>query len=1263
MIRYIILLQLLLFGSSLVLGQTTGSLIGKATDEDSNEPLIGAALTLVQDGFQKAAVMSDLDGNYNFSIVEAGTYDLVIEYLGFPTKTMKNIKISSDQVAKLDVSMSSSLKTQTIVVVSDPIIKLDEIGGGNRRGADFFEHSPERGIDAARTSTAGVNSQDEGEAISSGGSRTTSNLILVNGQPQLGTAPIADVDIAEVHIMTSGIPARYGNATGSITNIITKRPSSRFAGGIQAETSQFLDNFGATTINAGFSGPIVAQTMMNALGKPVLRNDGTEVKKTVLGYRFSGSYFTTKDNRPSALNTFKLKDDKLAEILANPLVKNPSGEGSVFASDFLTADDLEKTNVRTNVRNSYAQYSANIEYLPSDDFFITFESNGQFNWGQGAAIDNQLFNHQFNPNRTSNTFGFAGRFRHNVSSTQVDYSDSTKTTAPVFQNLSYELNGSYSQTNFESKDPRYNNLWEYGYVGKFYESRRPVFDVIDSLPILNSLDQIIGWEEQYGHSAFFNSFDKYEANWDINPGLAAYNNLIPQPNAFGDFGSFNPDAPTSLNEMEMINGLNTGARTSVYGLFNAPHLARNNYGKSNSSLARGSVQTNFDLVTNQKSGNPIIHKIELGGIYEQRVERSYSINPFSLWNLAYQSANTHLSNAVDHDRPTGETYFDPITQREYALFDALIREDNDGNETAMSYFGANLRESLGKDKRDWIAVHELTPDQMQLDWFEPSTLITGTQRVIDFYGYDYLGNPLGTNVQFNDFFTATNDQGIKTRPVAPFKPIYMAGYIQDKFVYKDIIFNVGVRFDSYDANTSVLKDPYSITGYETAKEFTTEGVSRYAAGTSNDFQLPSNIGDDFAVYVSDNSKEASVVGYRDGRQWYDANGTPVNSSSELGANFIPALKGFGTAQVDPQGEQYNPNDAFRDYSPTLIVMPRISFSFPISKVANFYANYDILSQRPPLGTYASAYDYYNFREITNNNQIINNPDLKPERTINYEVGFQQALTDYSKLKVSMVYKEERDLIQRQQFVNAYPNTYVTYGNDDFATTKAFKLEYETFRHKNLKILANYTLQFSEGTGSNPTSSAGVAAKELKYVFALDFDQRHTFYANIDYRFKGGDKYKGPKIGKFNVFANTGVSMSVNANSGRPFTRKEIPGGIGTSFSDRITDGSLNGARKPWNFRVGLKIDRNFVIGKGANKMLINVYLRITNLFNTQNILNVYSTTGSPTDDGFLTSNNSPGPGFASSRPQSYETLYDLRMNNPYNISRPRRIFLGLRCSF
>lgn len=1285
MVRYIILLTLLFLGGSTLFAQTTGSLQGKVIDVGNDEGLPFANVVLEKEGVQISGTQTDFDGNYNFSNIDAGTYDVLVSYVGFPTVKTEGVVVRLGQVVRFDIEMeegqnltftdSLGNKSEGVVVRAYriPLIEQDATSGGQTLGSEDIKNLATRNVTSIVATTAGVNQTDEGEAVNSNGSRSSSNDTYIDGVRVVGNFGIPETEIDQVQIITSGVPAEFGDATGAITNIITKGPSSELSGGVQLETSQFLDAFGANRADAYFSGPILAKPMLNALGDTLMK-DGKVRKSTILGYRLAGVYSTSLDSRPSALGSFQLKREKLDEILANPLVTNPSGSGRVYAADFITKDDLEATKVRPNARQSTAIANAKIDFKPNKDFYFVVGGQAQFNWGNTAATANRLFNYDYNPSFNNNTWRVSGRFRHSVSSTQPGNDDGEEgdstTTQSVFQNFSYELQGDYSQTNSSTEDPRYKDrLWEYGYIGKFYRSRIPQIGIIDSVFVTNTIGDTIDVNVVNGHQSFFNSFDKYEPNLDINPGLASYNNLIPQPNNFNDPdfdpATFDPTAPTVIDQMEIINGLQTGARTSVYGLFNAPHQLGTGYGKSNSSQVRANVKANFDLVMAQRTGNPIRHSIQMGGTFEQRISRSYNIAPFSLWNLADQTVNNHISNATDPTRPTGEVYYDRQTQRQYNLYESLIRTDEEGKEVKMSLFAQRLRESLNLKKRDWVNVHELTPDQMQLEWFDPSALITGRQRVMSYTGYDYLGNPTGTDIDFFSFFTETqtlsDGREIKTRPIAPNQPIYAAGYIQDKFTYKDIICNIGVRFDSYDANTKVLNDPYSITGYETAAEFESD-QSIYAAGKNN--SRPENIGDDFAVYVNDNNKDAIVVGYRDGEQWYNAQGIPVNTPSELGTTIVPALKGFGTAKIDPQGEEYDPTIAFRDYQPTVIVMPRIAFSFPISKEANFYANYDVLAQRPPAGAFASPYTYYNFRELVAGGAFIGNPNLKPQRTINYEVGFQQKLTDFSKFKVSLLYREERDLIQVREFINAYPSTYSSYGNSDFSTTKAFKLEYDMRENNNLRVLANYTLAFSEGTGSSPTSSTGIAAKELKYVFPLSFDQRHTFYVMLDYRFKSGDRYNGPKIGKFDVLENTGINLAFNANSGRPYTRKEIPGGIGTSFQNRITDGSVNGARMDWAFRVDLRLDRDFVIGKKSkNPIRLNVYFRIQNLFNTQNPLAVYPVTGSPTDDGFLTTTGSSGPGFAASQPASYELLYNLRMKNPSYLSRPIRLFLGLRFSF
>ena len=1279
MIRYIFLL-VLLASSAMAWAQSGGVVEGRLFDENLGEGVGFAVLVLKQDGSIVASAQTDMDGFYRITDVRAGRYELVVEAQpgAYPELSITGITVNSGKITKVDPKYEKGVNLDDFVVVQEykrPIIEVDNTTGGQTLTSEQIERLATRDLGAVTATTRGVNQKDEGEALNSAGSRSTSNDVYIDGVRQIGRLGVTELDAEEVQVITTGVPAEFGDATGAITNITTKSPT-RFSVAVQGETSQFLDAFAANRLDFSIAMPVLTKPILLPNGDTAKGGDGKPKKITQLGVRISGSYGTSLDERPSALGSFMLRDETLRRIQENPLSLNATG-GRVFTSDFLTREDLVATKVRPNARESYGILNFKGDYKPKEDFTFTLGLQGQFNWGASAGTLNRLFNFEFNPEYRTSTFRTFGRFTHKVMSTVAKASaDDANTSPKVFQNLVYEIQADYTRTDGSSYDPRYRDrIFEYGYVGQIFRGLRPNVGVRDTQFIVNSGGDTIGIRPVFGHSGNFISFQGYNPATDINPGLAAYNNLI-------DFGNI-----TTMEEMEIVNGRFTGNRDRVYNLFNTVHAANNSFGKSNSTQIRANFTANFDLVT-KVNKQPLIHAIKVGAVYEQRVERFYSINPFSIWTLADQTVNDHLSTSTDPNRPTGEFFYDEFSQRFYERFDPLIRTDEEGRQVQMTTFGRRFRESQGLGERDWVNIHQYRPDQLDLAMFDPTLLIQGRNQIISYQGYDYLGNPLGTSVQFNDFFNEVDANGVKTRPIAPWKPIYIAGYIQDKFQYKDIIVRLGLRFDSYDANTKVLRDPYSIAGTFTAAEFENPN-SPYTAARQPDFVRPSNIGDNFVVYVNDNSPDATVLGYRDGEQWYNAGGSPVNNPNELGTIILPALRGFSTAVNDPQGEQYDPDQAFRDYRPQVIAMPRVSFSFPLSEKANFYANYDILAQRPPTATAASPLTYFNFREnATGPNPFLPNPNLRSQRTVNYEVGFQQAITDHSKFKLSALYREERDLIQIRQYILAYPITYQSFGNDDFSTTKSFGVEYElrpsrTTKNKNISILANYNLQFAEGTGSNPTSSAGIAARDLKNVFPLDFDQRHSIFLNFDFRYKEGKEYNGPRVGgkkegkkSVPIFENTGFNLSTFASSGTPYTRKAVPGGIGTNQIDRVTEGSINGARVPWNYRFEARLDRTFTIypkktdaegnvtrNMDARPYNVNVYIRVQNILNTQNVLNVYAATGSPTEDGFLTMENSPGLQLLTSFPDVYPLLYELRMINPFNISRPRRIFLGASFQF
>ena len=93
--------------------------------------------------------------------------------------------------------------------------------------------------------------------------------------------------------------------------------------------------------------------------------------------------------------------------------------------------------------------------------------------------------------------------------------------------------------------------------------------------------------------------------------------------------------------------------------------------------------------------------------------------------------------------------------------------------------------------------------------------------------------------------------------------------------------------------------------------------------------------------------------------------------------------------VNQSGERvhgFDVNTSFEDYAPQINWMPRLAFSFPISDAANFFAHYDILVQRPQERTNATALDYFYF--LDPNRTPSNNPNLRPQKTIDYEVGFK-----------------------------------------------------------------------------------------------------------------------------------------------------------------------------------------------------------------------------------------------------------------------------------
>jgi hypothetical protein len=214
------------------------------------------------------------------------------------------------------------------------------------------------------------------------------------------------------------------------------------------------------------------------------------------------------------------------------------------------------------------------------------------------------------------------------------------------------------------------------------------------------------------------------------------------------------------------------------------------------------------------------------------------------------------------------------------------------------------------------------------------------------------------------------------------------------------------------------------------------------------------------------------------------------------------------------------------------------------------------------------------------------------------------------------------------------------------------------------------LQFADGTGSSTQSQIALinaGLPNLRNVAPFNYDQRHRLVITADYHYGEGKDYNGPVWFGKKVFENTGANVICNMGSGTPYTPQVFATPITGELSPS-TEGSINGARLPWQFTVDLNLDRNFTLkfaGKDGKQKVanLNVYLWCTNLLNTRNIFGVYRFTGNPDDDGYLASAQFQPLIAQQNSPESFRNYYAMYVNNPFNLGAPRQIRLGVRFDF
>jgi outer membrane receptor protein involved in Fe transport len=1215
-----------IFTATTVFAQS-GSLEGKITDKNTGEPVPFANVVAKRNGNQIAGVTSDFDGNYTVKPLDPGTYDISVSFVGYGAVTLEGIVVSSNKITFRDVKISEGIDIEEVVIKDEkPLLDPDNLGGKTVTSEEI-KAMPTRSVASVAATAAGVYQSDEGSSLNVRGSRSEATDYYVDGIKVRGSLALPQSAIEQITVMSSGLSAMYGDATGGIISVTSKGPSNQLFGGAEIVSSHLFDDYNYGLLGFSLSGPIYKE----------IKEDGSK-GRAILGYFLAGEGRNIDDASPSAVGIWKIKDTSLNEYKENLFVAVPnqqsSSVGLLSNATFLRADDFENVQAKQNTNNSGFSLSGKIDFKP------TLKTNLSIGGAVNHTVNNpfvytySLLNWDNHAEEETNTWRVYTRFTQRFGSQEGD-----EESASTIKNAFYSISADYTKNDFERRNRNHGDkLFRYGHVGEFNTYKDKFFYFGE-----DTASGRLG----FIHGAFIDTLMTFDGSNSSNPDLAAYtqqyydlfeeNEL--QSLSFG--GSRQRGVIRTANDLGELGLLNGDGPRSVYSLFY-------NYGDQYGSYGKQQLEQ-FSM---KATGSADIkdHAIQFGFEYEKRTDRSWFTAPNSLWGLGRQLANFHIQE-LDLANP----YI-----IENGTFDTIYY-DRLNNKEAQSRFDWSLREKFNIGETEYIDIDSFDPDALSIDMFSADEL--NENGLVAYYGYDYKGDLLTSSSSIEDFFYERVDRdgdGVEddfVRNISAFEPIYTAGYVQDKFAFDDLIFNIGVRIDRFDANQSVLSDPYSL--YQT-----------YTAGssadllTTGDYVKPTSIGGDYVVYVNDLENPTEVVGYRNGENWFDQNGELIIDPKSI-------AQASTTGQITPY--LVNPEDSipvFSDYDPETVFSPRISFSFPISDEAQFFAHYDVVTQRPPSGNRIEPIDYLYIEDRVG--ALINNPNLKAEKTVDFELGFAQTLNLKSSLTLSAFYRELRDMIQIVKTNYSYPVSYLTYGNIDFGTVKGMSASYDMRRSGNVKLSANYTLQFADGTGSSSSSGLSLVntgQPNLRTTIPLSYDQRHAFNVSMDYRYGSGKDYTGPVLFKKQVFANAGANFVVIAGSGTPYSRQSnITQEAAFGINDRSTlEGSLNGSRLPWTVRINTKINKRFTLDVGQldNKRTLglNVYLQVQNLLNTKNIRSVYRATGNPDDDGYLSDAAAQTDIQAQNDPQSFTDMYRIKINNPSNYSLPRLARLGIEINF
>jgi outer membrane receptor for ferrienterochelin and colicin len=283
------------------------------------------------------------------------------------------------------------------------------------------------------------------------------------------------------------------------------------------------------------------------------------------------------------------------------------------------------------------------------------------------------------------------------------------------------------------------------------------------------------------------------------------------------------------------------------------------------------------------------------------------------------------------------------------------------------------------------------------------------------------------------------------------------------------------------------------------------------------------------------------------------------------------------------------------------VSPRFGIAYPITDRGIIHFSYGHFFQMPPFRILYGANDGTDnsnpdleVSRTSGNTTFLSNADLKPQKTVMYEIGLQQQLSTDLAFDVTMFYRDVRDWIGASPLITTYLSSvaYTLFENKDYSNVKGVTLSLNKRYSNYFEASLDYSFMVAEGSASNAQDAyfdrSNNKAPRIQLV-PLGWDQRHTLNATLGV---GTSSWRASLIAKY--------------WTGTPYTPTFAVGEVAGSSS--FSGLAENSARKPGISTVDLRLFKKFRLNKVYD---ISLFAYIYNLFDQRSPNGVYSDTGSP----------------------------------------------------